>query len=222
MENKANTHIAQQLEELDTLPAGYQPNLDSKWALLESALEKPVVITGRFVFIKRLSIAASLLLLAGIGWWMNLKYNQPVAVIIKNDLPAKKMQQTPTIKEQQTDKIKIADVAKPGKKSLALKQEKIIVAKNDAPAIIPVAPLQKKDSGSVNVLVPVAEIAQEKSKKKKQRYVQMDFDGGNPDNNSQNEQNSTAFFKIRLNHNTTNDSGAAPENTSPFKIKYNF
>ena len=69
MENLENKLIADKINSLDTLPDGYVPNLEAKWALLQSKEknEKISFLWGRKTWMK---IAACLLilLLSGIVW----------------------------------------------------------------------------------------------------------------------------------------------------------
>ncbi|MBK7570336.1 MAG: hypothetical protein IPI10_01465 [Bacteroidetes bacterium] len=45
MENKENKLIADKINSLDKLPQGYNPNLDAKWALLQSEEKEQPVLT---------------------------------------------------------------------------------------------------------------------------------------------------------------------------------
>src|SRR4051812_47313967 len=54
--------IADKLESLDVLPKGYQPNINSKWALLEEAMDERT-LAGTRINKKWLRIAACLLIL---------------------------------------------------------------------------------------------------------------------------------------------------------------
>jgi hypothetical protein len=67
MEMHSNNIIKQKIDSINSLPQNYEPNLESKWELLEASLEsnkpKPIV----FWFNRIGSAAAILLLLGGIG-----------------------------------------------------------------------------------------------------------------------------------------------------------
>jgi hypothetical protein len=67
MEMHSNNIIKQKIDSINSLPQNYEPNLESKWELLEASLEsnkpKPIV----FWFNRIGSAAAILLLFGGIG-----------------------------------------------------------------------------------------------------------------------------------------------------------
>src|SRR5690606_20729302 len=72
MEVTENKIIASKLDELKTLPKDYQPNLDSKWALLEASL------SGKDKGKQRAAIwmrsAAAVIIFGLVGFWIQSEY----------------------------------------------------------------------------------------------------------------------------------------------------
>ncbi len=63
MEHLDDKNIRNKIDLLDSLPAGYEPSLQSKWELLENALPEKKNNNRKFI----LAIAASIILLLGFG-----------------------------------------------------------------------------------------------------------------------------------------------------------
>ncbi|MBK6838946.1 MAG: hypothetical protein IPG90_12455 [Bacteroidetes bacterium] len=74
MYHAEDVFLKNKVEEIDQLPAGYQPDLQSKWNFLETAMEgkKSSKIFPNFV---RFGIAATVSLLIGLGIWINYYTN---------------------------------------------------------------------------------------------------------------------------------------------------
>ena len=69
MQHLDKNMLQEKLESLDQLPAGYQPDLNSKWNLLETALDgKTEKKSKKFIILW--SVAASLLLLLGLAYYI--------------------------------------------------------------------------------------------------------------------------------------------------------
>jgi hypothetical protein len=149
-------------------------------------------------------------------------YKEPAGMAIKNSQPAKEMQQLPVVVNSTAEKIKKEDPAELKISKQLITPVKTEKSESDPAPIVVIAAKHTEDTLTNIVAAQLPEMAPEKNKKKTPRYVQMDFDGGSVNENVQNEQTSAAFFRLRLNHDNANESGATPENTSPFKIKYNF
>ena len=74
MYHAEDVFLKNKVEEIDQLPAGYQPDLQSKWNFLETAMEgkKSIKIFPNFV---HFGIAATVSLLIGLGIWINYYTN---------------------------------------------------------------------------------------------------------------------------------------------------
>ncbi len=93
MKDNKNNQIAKKLESLDTLPEGYYPDLESKWALLEDAMEEKAVV-GWYSHSKWITVAASILLLFTTGLWLHFKYREN-EVLVKNNSSGKQQYTLP-------------------------------------------------------------------------------------------------------------------------------
>ena len=74
----ANNTLKHKIDSVNDLPEGYQPNLASKWELLEAGLRpvererKPVLF-----YVKRISAVAAMLLMIGGSWLIMVRKPQP-------------------------------------------------------------------------------------------------------------------------------------------------
>lgn len=170
MEIMDDRTIAEKLEELATLPAGYAPNLASKWDLLEASLERQSDKKRTLFVLAR--VAAVLVLFFSLWYWLLQGLStQPVVQDEKNS-PGKiqpVQNEVPVVlKEEVTGRAKSPVYKKPVP---AAKDEWL--GRDETPLTEPgpvqeVVPLVAEPAPSLAVEAAPA-------KKKKIRYVQMDF-----------------------------------------------
>ncbi|MBK7572898.1 MAG: hypothetical protein IPI10_15250 [Bacteroidetes bacterium] len=224
MENLENKLIADKINSLDTLPDGYVPNLEAKWALLQSKEknEKISFLWGRKTWMK---IAACLLilLLSGIVWIS--KTSQPKSEIANSTSPSKpslpKVEKvvnssekfaTITSENKSIDKSKnksrstIVTNEVPVKEVLHTDKEEIVL---NPPTIDTIITLQEVNLASV-----------ENSKLKKARYTQLDFEDAilQPATKTTFAQS----FQFRLGLKSSNYSEQNSNENSVLKLKRNF
>lgn len=221
MENLENKIIAEKINALDYLPEGYQPNLDAKWELLQNDRKNKKVF---FLYERknRLLIAACIifLLLCGIVL-MNLNSNEKlksstatISPITGNKSPIENT--TPKI----TSNVPLANSSAATKK---LQHKKISPAKSlqnpttpnteQVALVILEADTTKKIMNENTEPIVV-------TKTKKQRYVQMDFDGEVQPANSAPTFAQGFQFRISLKNSGLQDESR--DENSNFKLKRNF
>ncbi len=176
MENRENKIIADKINSLDSLPEGYNPNLDAKWAMLQSdeKKEKAVLLWNNRTWMK-IAACFLILLLSGIIW-IN-KTTQPKSEIA-NTSPSIK----PTIEHSE----KIVSHSEINASSNSIMQEVKKENRNKARISIPVHEESVRQEEQV-AIIPVtidssiSTVIENNStiaitKAKKSRYVQMDFE----------------------------------------------
>lgn len=169
MENSDNRSIAAKLEELDTLPAGYQPNLDSKWTLLEASLEGQNKTKRAIVLWTR---AAAVLIIFTLAILLLMPHAQPKQMTIARVKPAEPLQ--PAKPEPAMGITQKKAALKRPAHNTSLFQTPPENA--EAPVVAPAVAKTAEDPAPV-MADPAAlpEAGMASHKKKKARYVQMDF-----------------------------------------------
>jgi len=179
MEATENKIITSKLNELKTLPKDYQPNLDSKWALLEASLAPNTTDKKRGMFWMR--SAAAVLLIGLLGFWIRAEYKVKtignIETQVIKELPANKNQP----KNRLHNELTVADkfnIVKPRAK-LNTSKENGLDQKN---IVLETAVLETNEvieDSMKFVAEPAAQALTNVDaavKKKKSRYVQIDFD----------------------------------------------
>lgn len=169
-ENMDNRTIAAKLDELDTLPAGYAPNLESKWSVLEASLEGKK--SGRKTFLVWARIAAILLICLSVTWLFLPRPETKTTVRVKTN----EVQPALPLNDQPTPPI--VKKSDPVKKTTSRKVKKSLPA--EVPVSLPVATLDHApaaDPMNVSPALPESAVIAEtpSAKKKKRRYMQVDF-----------------------------------------------
>jgi hypothetical protein len=180
MGKRENKEIADKLDSLEGLPEGYEPNINSKWALVEEVLDEQKK-TKRPGFIW-MSIAAGLLLLISVsGVWIYLSSGDKV--VISQKTPAKEnntvaVQNTSTAPvkndrivsiKHRTHKSSLTEIA--WKKNNVSPKEEVSLALTE----ISLPTVDTAVNAVVHPITPLPVIAQAKPKARKSRYVQIDF-----------------------------------------------
>jgi hypothetical protein len=233
MEATENKIIVSKLEELTTLPDDYQPNLDSKWALLEASLSGKDKNKQRILFWMR--AAAALIILGLAGMWMQSENRVKVLADTKtNNNPESQpahaeesvSQQQPAIRFQSELNVAATFTVKKTPAKRTEKVEKIQQANEPIREIATRAlRSETKDSASSIVEVPaqIAEVSETPTKKKKGRYVQLDFDDsiGESSLNPPEQNLLVKNIKITLpkNRDTRNSNSANPHEAL-FKVNF--
>jgi len=178
MENLENKIIASKLEELNTLPQDYQPNLDSKWALIESSLDAGSEEKKRlFVW---MPAAASVLIFSffGVLFFLGDK-TKPIAFDKQQDnitKPHREIRSAIRL-QSETQKVEVITNRKPKDRMPIVKKESKITHLAVSLNVVSDNSTYQVPNAAVEVVV-----AKESTiKKKKSRYVQLDFDDSKTD-----------------------------------------
>lgn len=178
MQHLDKNMLQEKLESLDQLPAGYQPDLNSKWNLLETALDgKTEKKSKKFIILW--SVAASLLLLLGLAYY--IASEQKFHPVFKSQISEQKksdnsiMPKTPISNSVVNSSIT--------QKSSGNQPRKKIKKQNVIPHTPANAVITPKENlietiiqGQEDVLnASLPEIAEEKNVRPSSRYVQIDF-----------------------------------------------
>ena len=180
MEATENKKIASKLEELKTLPKDYQPNLDSKWALLEASLSGKD--KGKQRIVVWIRAAAALIIFGLLGFWMQSEYqvnniadaktNEVMESSVSKLQPARQFQNELNVAEKFTAK------KAPAKKIKSVEKNQHVNEPIKEVAALPLTSVIKDSvSSTVEVFTQIATVSEMPVKKKKSRYVQLDFDG---------------------------------------------
>lgn len=186
MEATENKIIVTKLEELSTLPKDYQPNLDSKWALLEASLSGKDKGKQRMLFWMRAAAAMIILGLAGVWMQSEIKVKD-LADTKTNSVPESqpansaeslsKLQPAPQVQNKLNVARKFTVPMAPAKR--------IVTVEKNQPGNEPIRQINAlslrsatEDSVTSMLEVPaqIATVSEMPTKRKKGRYVQLDFD----------------------------------------------
>jgi hypothetical protein len=166
MEMHSNKIIKQKIDSVNSLPQNYEPNLESKWELLEASLKSNKSKPFIFGFNRIGSAAAVLLLFGGIGIY--------VIRVIK---PAN-LKKPATAQVQRIEK---EDYAKPSlkKDSMANAKQDVIVKPKSLKKITEAEPLMITENKHIDtpiISVAIAENMVIESVKKYKRFTEIDFE----------------------------------------------
>jgi hypothetical protein len=111
METDNNYILKQKIDLIDTLPINYEPNLESKWELMEASLKPHKRKSFLYIFNRIAGIAALLLLLGGISIYgiksiKNQHENTKIITAKKSVLPSKNYAFIPKLTNNKSKKIK--------------------------------------------------------------------------------------------------------------------
>jgi hypothetical protein len=173
MEHMEDKIIRDKIDSLHSLPAGYAPSIDSKWELLETALQGKKKNNIPYY----LAIAATLLLLFSIGWIM-LKSDK--SNVIKND--ASQVAVMPVQEKKSTDN----EQAVASEDVQSIKAQKTETAVNRDVQQSPRIDNEPEDKEIVlipdtqiiikeEVIAQTTTTSEPKKIQKKKRYVEMQF-----------------------------------------------
>ncbi|MFN8143592.1 MAG: hypothetical protein U0073_04155 [Bacteroidia bacterium] len=207
--------IKNKLEESELLPQDYRPDLESKWNILDTALNSNKNNIEYFSILK-IGIAASILLLLGLGWYLNT-----VKTIRTNsaDTPIVSVpDQKPTnIAEPSTETPKQNFIATLPKAHKNFHQKK---KKSNLPVNAPTIETQAilPDATTENIPEPqtsdqLAATLQMQSSVKSARYVQLDF-GTESGEISRTSANAEPTFRVRIISTVPPELNSTPQNTS--------
>lgn len=179
MQHLDKNMLQEKLESLDQLPAGYQPDLNSKWNLLETALDGNTE-KKRKKFIIRWSVAASLLLLLGLAYY--IASEQKFHPVVKSQISEQEKGNNSIIKKTPLSNpvvnSSIAQKSSGNQPRKKIKKQNVIPP---TPAKTVSPPQENLTSALVHVqeealVASLTEVAEEKIVQPSSRYVQIDFD----------------------------------------------
>jgi hypothetical protein len=166
MEMHSNNIIKQKIDSINSLPQNYEPNLESKWELLEASLKSNKSKPFIFGFNRIGSAAAVLLLFGGIGIY-----------VIKVIKPAN-LKKPATAQVQRIEK---ENYTKPSlkKDSMANAKQDVIVKPKSLKKITEAEPLMITENKHIDtpiISVAIAENMVIESVKKYKRFTEIDFE----------------------------------------------
>lgn len=174
-ENTAFSLIAEKLDALAGLPAGYAPNLESKWQLLETSLVEQRKSKRKILFILR--AAAGLVLIAAMSLlFIRFENTATIAPNLTSSTPKAK-HPAPVYKAPEPvlentrihyDNLRQARVEEKKLKIVIPTEEPLLRQEQES---LPVIAQATSNADSIQQTPPVAKL----HKKSKTRYIQMDF-----------------------------------------------
>ena len=221
-ENTAYSLIAEKLDALAGLPAGYAPNLESKWQLLETTLVEQRKSKRKILFILR--AAACLVLIAGLSLlFITFKNTAAIAPNLSSSTSTAK-HKAPANKEPEPV-FESTRIHYDYKKQARVEEKTL--------AIIPTEqPLVKQEQESVLAVVQATSSADtiqqapsvaKLGKKSKTRYIQMDF-GENTDIAQSNKKvpvyTNSLQFKLRPTELPSEPEARETTQNKSFRIKF--
>ncbi len=222
MQNTADNLIAQQIASLDTLPADYTPNLESKWQLLETTLVEQRKSKRKLLLILR--AAASIVFIVSLSLlYITFTKSTP------KTLPATSHNSKPMIlaPQNKTPETLTAAMEKksPQKMQTVEKERTIPTLQIEAPPTdleqeqAPMITENKPSEDTVQMLAALPKSA----KKTKTRYIQMDFGESNAmAQNNQKPQLHTTGLKFNLAPTTRSSEPEARETKQNKSLRINF
>ncbi len=230
MKNKENKQIAEKLDSLHTLPEGYHPDIESKWALLEEAIGEKVVICWR-IHLKWWAVAASILLICTLAVWLDNRHGETKGEIVENGFSEKKIYKPSIFPTEEEGASADRDTqALPAKVALEAATNKTQI-KNKLPKPLPLNENVEMDPNKLNnspvdqTSSSISEIAivQPDKKRNKQRYIEMDF--SEPSQNIQLSRDEKIFahlFRFKIIPDETLPYTASNSENNFLKFKKNF
>lgn len=222
MENKENKLIADKINSLDYLPEGYEPNLDAKWALLQSEEKKPEVI---FLFERKTwtKVAALLIILflSTAIWLIKFRNSANEFTTVQPTSAPSSIAQSehnslqPIVEQKSVENNSIRNIPstkKPEKKIISVPLKENSVAEIQLPSL----------ENMIDVTLPTEEavIAKSEIKKSGHRYVQMDFNDEIKPNNEKNTYAQGIQFRLMIKN--SNPANQKSDDNTSFKLKHNF
>lgn len=181
MKNMGDKAISEKLGELDTLPHGYEPNLDSKWELLEASMSKCKDSSKRLVY-TWMSIAASLLIIFSLG--ISLYFNQdkeitaeknraPLIPLATSEPPTSYLTEDKNPAEN-SGKIQTEIMSSHSTAHVSIAKSMIqpLLAQKNTDLLQKDSVVENPESETIKTFVSAQVLP---TKKNKQRYVQVDF-----------------------------------------------
>jgi hypothetical protein len=172
MEMHSNNIIKQKIDSINNLPQNYEPNLESKWELLEAGLKsnkpKPFV----FWFNRIGSVAAILLLFGGIGIYV-IKVVKPTN--LKNPATA----QVQRIEKKEYGKLSLKSNSMANIQPINTNKDVIIKPKKLKKVIEKEPPLMITENKHLDTPIHSVTIAENKvieTVKKYKRFTEIDFE----------------------------------------------
>lgn len=214
METREEKQMREKLRAVTDLPAGYGPNLESKWELLQAGLVPAK--RKRFAWFISIGSAAALLLVASLLLLMNRnkEVEQQVSILV---VPPP-VQSTPEAVKEKQKIVQAIPVHKPHralkhieKKHVAdeLRQESLPVV--DSSTLLPAAVLQEE--------MPAVELAE-----KPPRFTELDFNDPVISNHTPSEAvMASQRFKFRIGFSAQSHAGVSDTHKKPalFRKRFN-
>lgn len=217
MDKQTDKLIADKINSLDALPHEYQPNLNSKWDLLQlDKNEKSAVIL--FLTHKWFAAAACLFILctAGIVWLMQpvIKTVTPGNIVLKSIEPLIEKSTTPIVTVTSSKTSRVLNLTKHKIKNAIEIKPEISFHENEI--------VETKDTSVVNIIAvqQAPDTGNALFKNKKQRFVQMDFDDNIIQPGERNISAQSTRLRFSLGNKTKNNQ--LFESESSLKLKQNF
>lgn len=158
-----NRSLQQKLDSLDELPVGYEPNLNSKWEVLETALHGKTQRKSILIALKPwLRVAAMLLLIGGAGLLLIKKPTTKTANVVPMVSPI------PQVMDDKPELVQSHLTPKPTK-YVVQKRNNIVEKREEQTQVVTLA----KDSVIINTAEVAAEIAAIAAKPNK--FTEVDF-----------------------------------------------
>ncbi|HEU4470998.1 MAG TPA: hypothetical protein VFR58_07945 [Flavisolibacter sp.] len=196
MENWENKILADKLNGIEGLPAGYQPNLEAKWDILQSGLPKEKAGVNRYL------LAALLLLLLGSGallWTLTGTGPETGSLATRPSSPGLIKQTADPVLSIDPAPVTVSRIEKKSMKAKALKPAKPKDSVNNAlPVLLTTVPNQIDSivtpPGFTETAVPLT-VA---SKKNKKKVFQRDFSGITAAPDTEQTKTASQEFSIRF------------------------
>lgn len=215
MKSQADKLISEKLSSLDSLPEGYSPNIDSKWAIVQGSIAKDKPVNYKLW----IGIAACLLILLATS--IMLKQINTPSIVVEEPRP-KKLMHT----ENTTANNAVASPAVEQRREISTPASGKHKVKNGMKADTPSfnQPVLH-DVSPENVPVIENEVAIAEpvpAVKKKQRYFEMDFDDPEQQNREVADGSPSPSVKIKLGIKTETFNNGYSVSNKPLRIRQNF
>lgn len=216
MDRSEDKIISEKIGSVDTLPEGYEPNLESKWSVLETGLNKQQK-KGFVISWPRIAAAAVLLLIGGGASLLLIKLQspkpaRPAANNVQKQTAPVNVQPVP---HETAPQMAAVHTGKTSKGSSHTHQQQPAPVKQALQ--VAVHHEDQQDSTPQEIApAPVSEVQLANAtpaKQQKQRYVEMDFNDQPIGPHAPSEQVLAAQqFRFRLGSNSVSSSGTAGNN----------
>jgi hypothetical protein len=221
-------YMANQLDNLNSLPEGYQANISSKWEMIEMGMNQK---RNRFPVYWMMAAAACFLLMIGAGYFyfIGKEQNKSVAKIeVKKEAGTIAKQAEQTTNQIPTTIVKVSTNKNIVNQKQAVQNTIIAIAHSTSDTIasssnIPTEAIvqhtvKQELASTIDSSSSVAStVSQPTTKKNKQRYFQMDFGEGTPNDPIQ-KTASNKIFQFRLSSKTQSDGNPSSTKTGMPKL----